>query len=1057
MRTREQIVADLQTTQERLEQLKYQKRTIEKIPGAVTRGLDEGIAAAQVRISELTEELRQVVASTQPSSLQRPAGGTRRRIPVSTPTITSSPTTTTTSTTPSPQESAGVPTVAQDANTSPAGISPYITTIESFHPKIQYELLRRTKSSEMATVYMPFVKLTSLSTVLGDNLSEGRRCQTGDAHFPSLGIHGEQDISFDDIYNPTTGNRSIIGYATPTSPLSKRIPVLVSTDDVINEPPNIPMPGIVGLQTERTTAGPMGVRGGLFKATLNIKAYSTGQVNALLRYFLRPATRVVLELGHQPANAQELDTILDEYGVFQKFNWNRSKDLIDLELEPLVSLKASQRQFIEKYIYGNFGNYEIFIGYVVDFKLKYGKDNLYNIDLIIHSLQQFEVPLKSTAVESLNQGSAVESKCKVVEITDYFNENSGFKLNSFPALMKNALTPDSTRPIRTRPLTSDNWGQHIIPLRGVGSSPGAGGNQGVGYLVSWEFFVNVILNDLDYGILNIFKRDGETLSPEREAVLRSSVLRRLGSEGQLGRLPVVSLNSGEVAWSRSLRSTDPNVMVIYNSSAQEGQHTEDTVEIVSKLERLGIVKDETIAQDIISGFTEGSQVKLRIVNSPVGSFSPVEINSNVSYLTKGVWINTNAIVQAFQGADTVSSAINSLLTLMNNATKGFWNLQLLSNDTEHPGMHVIDAGLSKNIKQESLNGLTNQKILDENILGSISNFNEDLLKLGTRDEKTESWIPKYLYLFNRGVSSRGQYDTGGELLDVSLESSLPQVIAIQAIAGIGGQMQRGALEAIDINELRKITAYPGVYPPCKSNGDTDVCPEPTIEEPRPPNDMPASIVNTIVDLIKNGRRTPGASINARLERTINSYVGICPEPITGPNGETTNKTAIESCERQNEQQRIQAEQYVALLQNTALESSQLNRSYLNMVGAYGAQFGSVLDLIEYNTSRLAKNLDIESTRQEVHPFNSSNLTKTTVDLTLPGIGGIQLFQSFGVLRVPNILNRGYYIVTKVSHEFSESGWITKIQGRFRYRPNLDVSGQQQVPCNPPDGTCAEPS
>ncbi len=82
--------------------------------------------------------------------------------------------------------------------------------------------------------------------------------------------------------------------------------------------------------------------------------------------------------------------------------------------------------------------------------------------------------------------------------------------------------------------------------------------------------------------------------------------------------------------------------------------------------------------------------------------------------------------------------------------------------------------------------------------------------------------------------------------------------------------------------------------------------------------------------------------------------------------------------------------------------------------------------------------DEQKTKTQVaHAFNSSNLTKTVVDLTLPGVGGIQLFQSFLVDRIPSILNKGYYIVTKVSHEFStERGWITKIQGRFRYQPQV---------------------
>jgi hypothetical protein len=63
------------------------------------------------------------------------------------------------------------------------------------------------------------------------------------------------------------------------------------------------------------------------------------------------------------------------------------------------------------------------------------------------------------------------------------------------------------------------------------------------------------------------------------------------------------------------------------------------------------------------------------------------------------------------------------------------------------------------------------------------------------------------------------------------------------------------------------------------------------------------------------------------------------------------------------------------------------------------------------------------------------LTKTVIDITLPGIGGIGLFQSFLVDRIPSIITRGFYVVTKVVHEFStQNGWITKVQGRFRFRP-----------------------
>ena len=114
--------------------------------------------------------------------------------------------------------------------------------------------------------------------------------------------------------------------------------------------------------------------------------------------------------------------------------------------------------------------------------------------------------------------------------------------------------------------------------------------------------------------------------------------------------------------------------------------------------------------------------------------------------------------------------------------------------------------------------------------------------------------------------------------------------------------------------------------------------------------------------------------------------------------------------------------------------------------------GTSLDLIEFNPAKMMKKLNINSRSAEngygnnnVHAFNSSNLTKTTVSVTLPGIGGIELFQSFLIDRVPSILLRGFYIVTKVTHKFSSSnGWLTTIEGRFRFRPE-DKPVEEEIP------------
>ncbi len=195
----------------------------------------------------------------------------------------------------------------QQVPPSRAAISPYIEALESFHPKIQYELTRRRISSETVNTYMPFVKLTSLSQVPKQLLDGTALNNLPDsetlAYCPSLGIHGLNDVSFEDIYLTRDNNRSTVAYGISQDG-NRTIPILVA--NASKDAKNIPIPGITQVNVERSTAGPMGVRGGLMKADLKIVAYSVGQVDALLRYFLRPATRVVLELGRTSSNPNEI-------------------------------------------------------------------------------------------------------------------------------------------------------------------------------------------------------------------------------------------------------------------------------------------------------------------------------------------------------------------------------------------------------------------------------------------------------------------------------------------------------------------------------------------------------------------------------------------------------------------------------------------------------------------------------------------------------------------------------------------------------------------------------
>lgn len=1004
-------------------------------------------------------------------------------------------------------ESSAAPTRRRDSNlTVRPGVTPYIASLESFHPHIQYELSRRRLSTETANTYYPFVKLTSLLKVTNENSQLG---EGGEAWCPTLGIHGQDVVSYQEMYTPTTSqpNRSIFAYASAltsneTDAKPSLIPLYTDIKDAPVDPPNIPPPGIVGVTTEKSTTGPMGIRGGLMKANIKIVAYSVGQLNALLRYMLRPGTRVVLEFGRNAssehekqlkrelANAKFPSSVYEvDYPYFQKFDWTQDLSDIITELGPLIYLQQSQTPFIEKYVYGNFGNYEIYIAYVVNFKVKYGKANTYEIDLTVHSVQQFEVPNKNSGATSLSCGgtSGILNSCKPLDISDYFNPSTGWKGNSFYSVLKavndGAILPNYRNHVYKLPIVADSSEQQLDK----------------GFLISWKFFVDVILNNSTYGVLNLI----DTQNQSTINFIKGSLIKPVG---------VYSKNSkvhpNEVSYDVSLITTDPSVMLIINES--KGSNPVECNDSLSvDLCRVATQWDTNLNSSIANNTLLDAIAGTGTYAAEVGKFKPN--NNGHGNLSEGVWLNSSAISEAFTSTDTLSAGIHKLLTAMNNATEGFWNLQLLSNETDFPGMHVVDMGLSKTptdkmkVKQQNQNAPTP---LNEDILDIRETIDSTKVQQDIRNFGTETLEPKHLYLFNRKLKTfytssndTTGIDSGGELLDINVDIALPQVIAIQAIAGVGGVAQRGVLEAINIEELRDLSLFPNMYAecrpvtntPCNTQQQTYIDTNALTSYGVSENDLRTVILrlkdeqnlNTILEDNAAGKENPilegyvtqvyeKTDIFAQDEKLREEYnliafsYGISQTDLE--RGEISGLFGVKLTDDPRikkilvERQKIRL--YLRLtgsdllnkirtllvneLGQTQTVFRETNADSLNLIEAWGQRLGNVLfKFVAVDKRSFMKVLDQRGTAgnnapSSVHPFSSSNLTKTVVDLTLPGIGGIQLFQSFAVDRVPNILERGYYVVTKIAHEFTiERGWITKIQGRFRYNPNQELSREQR--------------
>lgn len=870
-----------------------------------------------------------------------------------------------------------VPANTSQPNRNASAISPNIGSMESFHPRIQFELTQRRLASNTAKVYMPFVKLTSLSAVLNKHLGKGNTTPgTGSVYFPSLGTHGQNIEKFDDIYSPI-GEDSYIGWAIGDGPDRNQVKVLVeSSATETTDQAKVPIPGIISAKAERSTAGPMGVRGGLMKIDLTIRAHSKGQVDALLVYFLRPATRLVLEFGRISSDSNEHLSI---------FDWKRDKNVVINEFKNLLIDRTYQEQFAKKYVYASNGNYEIFLGYVVKFNLKYTKDNVYEIDLTLHSVQQYETPTTQTAVTSTCKSPIGD--CDVVDIMEYFNEDAGWKNNTLVQLMSSLENENRY----------SEWKNEVVSMRNENKpdekfSPGKEND----YYVTWRFFMEMILHNRTYGIASMFAN---------EKLILGALPRLVYNENTA--LTDSKLVANEVGYHPALRSTDPNVMIIYNNVAQSEADSRDDIPQDGQIETLF-----TNVATAYSGSVDFDQIPKNNIETVIRAGRSFAPHGQGTAFLDGIWISTAAIKQAFSSADTVSSGMSALLSMMNRATQGYWNLQLYS--TDH-GMYVIDMGLSKapaivnqySNRRDWIDAIESSEktILDsQQALTHLPNYYEDSVD-----------TPKYLYMFNRRTKflSDGSGELGSDLIDLKVEFNMPQVIAVQAIANIGGSAQKGLLQSIDIEELQSISLLNDLYNVCDDSG---LCKE-----------EPCVGSNAL------------AGIDAKIRQANSRWRAAGAGGLTREAGRTQR-------EIEKEQQELLSKRQQVIKQLDA-ERAILNgnfRRFAVLITKYG-NLGSALQLVEPNASRMLKKLNFDSENDTaaggtqssggVHAFNSSNLTKTLVDVTLPGIGGIELFQAFLVDRAPSILERGYYVVTKVNHEFeSNSGWITKIQGRFRFRP-----------------------
>jgi predicted chitinase len=569
---------------------------------------------------------------------------------------------------------------------------------KTISPVIKGILDRRSQLENTIQIGMPFVKATT-TVELPDYLGAGNIGFT-------LGMHAiDQDVKAEDIYSSQDGD-ALIGYTYTPDGKTKRVyaksnsaaaefgkyfdtsPLFQTTDSSF-----IPPPGITSVTIGRNKNGL------LASADINFTVPTLTQLEVLHRTFLIPGCGMVLEWGQQFAedgkedygerglNSQTIEKIM--------FPWYRRGELYTM-LGRLAEKKVGLEEILRCYVWPTQGQYMWMFGRVANFSTKANSDGSFDctVKIVGSSEDAWAYTTRNTVVPPRDSsGKICPDNANSVE--SYFTKTStGLNLKS---LLEKVMSSDAGKYAK--------WKNHVLkfdkgnkkegePQPNATTNPNASeksfADSEDAYFMSWRFFVNVVLNDDEMGVLAIFRR-AQLIPRELKNI---SLLRPYTDSAE----PYINdPYENYVGNNPYLRSVDPSTMIIVNELAARQAAAN------LQVNRPNIAEDLTKTTDLTEKFKSQGDFHLSVTNE-----ASTGLLTDRGFLSTGVWLNHKAVVQSMASSDTILRGIISLLDRMNAATLGFWQLTVdtsdplpptvCGSDTEPAGMNyvVIDVNYKEN-------------------------------------------------------------------------------------------------------------------------------------------------------------------------------------------------------------------------------------------------------------------------------------------------------------------------------------------------------------------------
>jgi hypothetical protein len=910
-------------------------------------------------------------------------------------------------------------------------------SIKLIHPTITDELKRRAKSGNSVETVMPFIRLTSAIELGADVSTKTQQRLVTPGRYFTIGLHATQNHSangpvletnrlsnynnpFESVYNIFNSTNADLGPVIGTirqyvngncvsqyvrakvDPSAPGENYTLATDNLYAPPP-----GVTSAKIDRKNNGQVNT------AVVEITIPTLAQFEALAEIFFVPGVTMILEWGSLSSSVTENLKMLP---------WDNLAAIEDvLKLNNWYGPTALE--IFQNYTYPSKGRYSFIVGKLASFEAKMSNTGQFilTIKLIGPGEQNFAYSIYETVSAIVSEEDGAQS-VGAGSIESYFAEGSDYDLlisrhvniagsQWEPHVIKPNQTSNTGQPGSNESPTEDAPAQEAAREEQKNNPAFLTELEGndAAIFVSWKFFVNVILNDENIGIKKYFKDAG--MSPTEVENIR--ILNKLSMEDDDPDEPYVGGHT-------YLRSTNPGVCVIYNEAAESSIRNGNTPwKAALKEEHLSRTAD-----DILSKF------------KALGSFTQGQDNDK-GLLSKGVWLNANAIRQSLLSAKTLHEGIANLLNRMNAAVNGYWELTL---DYE-----------TQEVKHGTQSGTPE----------AINNFLVvDRKYRGTLERLRNGKIYKFNKYFNPSTG------VGSELIDFTVGLNTPPLLMTQLAFSRPASVEakRGVVVGGYDSSMQNL--FEPVIPDGLSLIDIDIVRKRIRTEQTTSNLRGRGVYASGQSGANSNRQGPVVSGQATAAVEVNPAEALQKVAERSSNAEVEKMQAVTDAQIEERNKELEGLTDPEAIQKKREEIGRLetNRNVFANITGPGKKLEiasnrfphlrSVFTLIEFAPHLMSRMIlrEPEGDQEARNRYTVNNNLKYSLNpleanLVMPGISGIRIGELVRLGRLPKRLfeNRGAWQILGLTDDISsENGWITNMRCRFMPLPPVIVTNLRDI-------------